>query len=160
MLVKLVRLSKQMTDAILMVMKYIKNTTGTEPTQEEIANALKSYFILNELGNQIKFQRKAPPAAPEPLEEPLPGPFWRLNLKSGPPKNSLVRVGLFYEDIQDAIRAAQNFVKNSSGDEPSEEDIAFGLRCDFILSEIKNQINWQRNSLKKTNKPNPSLNNP
>lgn len=138
-----------MTDAILRVMKYVKNTTGTEPTQEEIANALKSYFILNELGNQIKFQRKQPPAAGQPLEESLPRPFWRLNLRDGPPKNSLVRVGLFYEDIQAAIKVAQTFVKNSTGDEPSEENIAFGLQSDFILSEIKNQINWQRNNLKK-----------
>ena len=148
-MVKLVRLSKQMTDAILMVVRYVKNATGTEPTQEEIANALKSYFILNELGNQIKFQRKQPPPAREPLEKPLPGPFWRLNLKDGPPKNSLVRVGLFCQDIEVAIKAAQNFVKNSSGDEPKEEDIALGIQCDFILSEIKNQISWQRSSLKK-----------
>ena len=148
-MVKLVRFSKQMTDALLKVLRYVKDATGTEPSQEEIANALKSYFILNELGNQIKFQRKKPPAARQPLKESLPGPFWRLNMKDGPPKNSLVRVGLFYGDIQDAIKAAQNFVKNSSGDEPSEEDIAWGLQCDFILSEIKNQINWQRTSLMK-----------
>ena len=59
-MVKLVRVSKQMTGAIQKVMKYVKNATGSEPTQEEIASALKSYFILNELGNQIKFQRKQP----------------------------------------------------------------------------------------------------
>jgi hypothetical protein len=149
MLVKLVRVSKQMADALLKVTKYVKNATGNEPTQEEIANALKSYFILNELGNQIKFQRKQSPDRREPQKEYLPGPFWKLNLKHGPPKNSLVRAGLFYEDIKVAIKAAQNFVKNSSGDKPSEEDIALGLQSDFILSEIKNQINWQRNSLKK-----------
>ena len=148
-MIKLVRLSKQMTDAILKVMKYVENATGTEPSQKEIASALKNYFILNELGNQIKFQRKQPPVAQQDLQESLPGPFWKLNLKHGPPKNSLVRVGLFYEDIQLAIKAAQSFVKNSSGDEPSEEDIACGLQCDFILSEIKNQINWLRNNLKK-----------
>jgi hypothetical protein len=159
-LAELVRFSKKMTDAILKVMKYVRDATATEPSQEEIASALKSYFILNELGNQIQFQRKQPPAAREPLIESLPGPFWRLNMKNGPPKNSLVRVGLFYKEIQEAIRAAQNFVKNSSGYEPSEEDIAAGLQCDFILSEIRNQINWQRNSLKKTNSPNLSLNNP
>jgi hypothetical protein len=150
-LAKLVRLSKQMTNAILMVMRYVKDATGTEPTQSEIANALESYFILNELGNQIKFQRRQPPAAGEPLEHSLPGPLWRLNLKDGPSKNSLIRVGLFNADIQAAIRAAQNFVENSSGEKPSEEDIAGGLRCDFILSEIKNQINWQRNCPKKNN---------
>jgi len=149
-LVKLVRVSKQMTGAIQKVMKYVKNATGSEPTQEEIANALKSYFILNELGNQIKFQRKKSLAARGPLKEGLPEPFWRLNLKHGPPKNSLIRAGLFYEAIQIAIKTAQNFVMNSSGDKPSEEDIALGLQSDFILSEIKNQINWQRNSLKKS----------
>ena len=148
-MVKLVRVSKQMTGAIQKVMKYVENATGSEPTQEEIANALKSYFILNELGNQIEFQRKKSLAAQEPLKEGLPGPFWRLNLKHGPPKNSLIRAGLFYEDIQSAIKTAQNFVMSSSGDKPSEEDIALGLQSDFILSEIKNQINWQRNSLKK-----------
>jgi len=144
-----------MTDAILGVMKYIKNTTGSEPSQEEIANALKSYFILNELGNQIKFQRKQPQVAGQPLEESFARPFWRLNLKDGPPKNSLVRVGLFYEDIQAAIKSIQNFIKNSSGDEPSEENIAFGLQSDFILSEIKNQIKWQRNNLKKSKQAKP-----
>ncbi len=154
-MVKLVRLSKQMTDAILGVMKYVKNTTGTEPTQEEIANALKSYFILNELGNQIKFQRKQPQAVRKPLEDAFQRPFWRLNLKDGPVKNSLVRVGLFYEDIQVAIKSIQNFIKNSSEDEPSEEIIAFGLKSDFILSEIKNQIKWQRNNLKKNNQAKP-----
>lgn len=154
-LAKLVRFSKQMANAILMLVRYVKDATGTEPSQEEIANALKSYFILNELGNQIKFQRKQPPAARQPLKESRTAPFWRLNMKDGPARNSLVRVGLFYKDIQDAIKAAQNFVKSSSGDEPSEEDIALGLQCDFILSEIKNQINWQRNSLKRNKKTNP-----
>lgn len=147
---KLVRLSKQMTNAILTVLKYVKNTTGIEPTQEEIATALKSYFILNELGNQLKFQRKKPLAAREPLKESLPGPFWRLNMKDGPPRNGLVRAGLFYEDVQAAIKAAQDFVKNSGADAPSEADIACGLQCDFILSEIKNQIRWQRNNSKKS----------
>jgi hypothetical protein len=152
---KLVRFGKQMTNAILALVRYVKETTGTEPSQEEIANALKSYFILNELGNQIKFQRKQPSAARQPLKESCREPFWRLNMKDGPVRNSLVRVGLFYKEIQEAIREAQNFVKNSSGDKPSEEDIASGLQCDFILSEIKNQINWQRNSLKKNKKTNP-----
>ena len=55
---KLVRLKETVTDAILTVLKYVRDTTGDEPTQEEIANALKSYFIMNEIGNQIEFQRK------------------------------------------------------------------------------------------------------
>jgi hypothetical protein len=132
-----------MTDAILTVLKYVRDTTGIEPSQEEIANALKSYFILNEIENQIRFQRKNP-IAPDAPETGSKEPFWKLNLMTGPPKNSLVRVGIFYEDMQIAIKTAQNFVKKSSGAEPSEEEIASSIKCSFILSEIKNQIDWQR----------------
>ena len=145
---KLVRFGKQMNEAILMVLKYVTDTTGNEPTQKEIANAIGSYFILNEIGNQIKFQRKK--SIPQENKPKFSeGPFWRLNLITGPPRNSLIRVGLFYEDIQSAIESARNFVKKSSGDEPSEEDIALSLKCTFILSEIKNQILWQRKSSQK-----------
>jgi hypothetical protein len=142
-LAKLFQAGKQMTDAILTVMKYVSNATGIEPSQEEIANALKSYFILNEIGNQIKFQRKNPLVQDQPVTSSK-DPFWKLNLMAGPPKNSLVRVGLFYEDMQVAFRAAQNFVKKFTGAEPSEEEIALSIKCNFILSEIKNQIDWQR----------------
>jgi hypothetical protein len=148
-LAKLFRVGKQMKDAILTVAKYVRGTTGIEPSQEEIARALKSYFILNEIGNQIRFQRKKP-IAQDPPKQSSKEPFWTLNLMVGPPKNSLVKVGLFYEDMQTAIKTAQDFVKKSSGDEPSEEEIALSLKCDFILSEIKNQIAWQRQSSKKT----------
>ncbi len=148
---KLVRLGKPMRDAILMVLKYVRDATGNEPTQDEISNALKSYFILNEIGNQIKFQRKKP-IQQEPPETLSKDPFWTLNLLKGPPKNSLVRVGLFSQNIQDAISTAQHFVKDSSGDEPSETEIALSLRSTFILSEIKNQIDWQRNGQKENKK--------
>ena len=147
---KLFRVGKQMTDAILTVLKYVRDTTGIEPSQEEIANALKNYFILNEIGNQIRFQRKNPIAQDQP-ETSSKDPFLKLNLMAGPPKNSLVRVGLFYEDMQIAIKTAQNFVKKSSGAEPSEEEIALSIKCDFILSEIKNQIAWQRQGPNKSN---------
>jgi hypothetical protein len=56
-LAKLCRVGKHITDAILTVMKYVRDTTGIEPSQEEIATALKSYFILNEIrpaGNIFK----------------------------------------------------------------------------------------------------------
>ena len=132
------------------VVKYVKDTTGIEPSQEEIANALKSYFILNEIGNQVRFQRKKPNTQDQPKTSSKE-PFWTLNLMAGRPKNSLVKVGLFYEGMQTAIKTAQNFVKKSSGDEPSEEEIALSLKCNFILSEIKNQIDWQRQGSKKTN---------
>ena len=149
---KLFRVGKQMTDAILTVLKYVRDTTGIEPSQEEIANALKSYFILNEIGNQIKFLRKHPLAQNQP-ETSSKDPFWKLNLMAGPPKNSLVRVGIFYEGMQVAIKTAQNFVKKSSGAEPSEDEIALSIKCNFILSEIKNQIDWQRQG---SNQGNPT----
>jgi hypothetical protein len=145
-----------MKDAILTVAKYVRDNTGIEPSQEEIANALKSYFILNEIGNQIRFQRKKP-IAQDQRKTSSKEPFWTLNLMAGPPTNSLVKGGLFYEDMQTAIKTAQNFVKKSSGDEPSEEEIALSLKCSFILSEIKNQIDWQRQSSKKTNETKSKL---
>jgi len=155
-LAKLFRVGKQMTDAILTVLKYVRDTTGIEPSQKEIANALKSYFILNEIGNQIRFQRNNPIAQDQP-ETSSKDPFWKLNLMAGPPKNSLARVGLFYEDMQIAIKTAQNFVKKSSGAEPSEEEIALSIKCNFILSEIKTQIDWQRQG---PNKGNPTESKP
>ena len=141
-----------MADAILAVLKYVRDATGDEPTQEEIANALKSYFILNEIGNQIKFQRKKQ-ISPEPSKTESREPFWTLNLLAGPAKNTLVRVGLFYQNMQDAISAVRRFVKDASGDEPSEAEIVQSLMSTFIISEIKNQIDWQRNDQQKDKKP-------
>ena len=153
---KLFRLGKHMTDAILTLMKYVRDITGIEPGQEEIANALKSYFILNEIGNQIKFQRKKP-IAQNPPETSSKEPFWTLDLMAGSPKINLVKAGLFHEGIQAAIKTTQDFVKKSSGDEPSEAEIALSLKCSFILSEIKNQIDWQRQSAPKTSETEFSL---
>lgn len=135
-----------------MVLKYVGDTTADEPTQEELANALKSYFILNEIGNQIKFQRKKK-VIPEPPETASRETFWTLNLMAGPSKNSLVRVGLFYKYVQDAIAEARRFVKDATGKEASETEIAQSLMSSFIISEIKNQIDWQRNGQDKTKKP-------
>ena len=146
---KLFRVGKHMTDAILTLMKYVRDTTGIEPSQEEIANALKSYFILNEIRNQINFQRKKP-IAQNLSETSSKEPFWTLNLMASSPRNTLVRAGLFYEDIQAAIKTTQDFVKKSSGDEPGEAEIALSLKSSFILSEIKNQIDWQRQGVQKT----------
>lgn len=146
---KLFRVGKHMTDAILTLMKYVRDTTGIEPSQEEIANALKSYFILNEIRNQINFQRKKP-IAQNLSETSSKEPFWTFNLMASSPRNTLVRAGLFYEDIQAAIKTTQDFVKKSSGDEPSEAEIALSLKSSFILSEIKNQIDWQRQGVQKT----------
>ena len=153
---KLFRVGKQMTDAILTVLKYVRDTTGIEPSQEEIANALKSYFILNEIRNQINFQRKKP-IAQNLSETSSKEPFWTFNLMASSPRNTLVRAGLFYEDIQAAIKTTQDFVKKSSGDEPSEAEIALSLKSSFILSEIKNQIDWQRQGVQKTDETEFSL---
>jgi len=155
-LAKLFRVGKHMTDAILTLMKYVRDTTGIEPGQEEIANALKSYFILNEIRNQINFQRKKP-IAQNLSETSSKEPFWTLNLMASSPRNTLVRAGLFYEDIQAAIKTIQDFVKKSSGDEPSEAEIALSLKSSFILSEIKNQIDWQRQGVQKTDETEFSL---
>ena len=147
----LVRLKKAITDAILTVLKYVGDATGEEPTQEEIANALKSYFIMNEIGNQIKFQRKKQ-ASPQPTETESRQPLWTLNLIAGPPKNSLARVGLFNKKVHDAVSKVRRFVKDATGEEPSAMEIAQSLKSTFIISEIKNQIDWQRNNQEKAKK--------
>ena len=148
---KLVRLKTTITDAILTVLKYVRDTTGDEPTQEEMANALKSYFIMNEIGNQIKFQRKKQ-VSPQPAETGSRQPLWTLNLKAGPSKNSLARVGLFQKNVHDAISTVRRFVKDATGAEPSAVEIAQSLKSTFIISEIKNQIDWQRNDQEKAKK--------
>ena len=146
---KLIRLSTEMTDAMLTVLKYIKAETGEEPSQTEVANALQNYFMLNEIGNQIKFQRKkkVPLSLPKTTSK---DPFWKMNMKAGPPKNSFVRVGLFDENIRGALIAVKRFVKDSGAAEPSEAEIALSLKSSFILSEIKSQIDWQRNGQQKS----------
>ena len=138
-----------MTDAMLTLLKYIRAETGNEPSQTEVADALQSYFILNEIGNQIKFQRKKQVPL-SPSESASKDPFWKMNMKAGPPKNSLVRVGLFDENIQEALFAVKRFVKDSGAAEPNEAEIALSLKSSFILSEIKSQIDWQRNNQQKS----------
>ena len=149
---KLVRLKKTITDAILTVLKSVRDATGDEPTQEEIANALKSYFIMNEIGNQIKFQRKKKIKL-QPAEAVSRDIFWTINLMGGPSKNSLARVGLFYKNVHDAITTVRRFVKDATGEEPSATEIAQSLMSTFITSEIKNQIDWQRNGQEKNKTP-------
>jgi hypothetical protein len=151
-LATLVQLRKIITDAILAVLKYVRDATGEEPTQEELANALKSYFIMNEISNQIKFHRKKRVSPPSTETVPT-NIFWTLNLIAGPSKNNLVRVGLFRQNVHDAIVAVRRFVKDNTGKEPSATEIAQSLTSTFIVSEIKNQIDWQRNGHEKIKKP-------
>ena len=44
-------------DAIQGVRRFITETTGQEPTDEEIADALKRYFVLNEIKAHILMVR-------------------------------------------------------------------------------------------------------
>jgi len=146
-----VRLEDSIKDAILTIMKYVKVTTGVEPTQEEIAKMLKSYFILNEVGNQVKYQLKKQSEKEKEDQIAIKNPVWTLNLKSGPGKNVLARAGLFQNSILDAIQTTYDFMVKNLGSEPSDEILSKSLQSSFILSEIKNQIEWQRNNAKKTN---------
>ena len=63
---------------------------------------------------------------------------------TGPGKNVLAKAGVFSSDIQAAIQSARKFIKKTIGVEPSDEILAKSLKSSFILSEIKNQIEWQR----------------
>jgi len=40
-------------EAIMGIHHFVKETTGKEPTQDEIAKALKRYFVLNEIKDNI-----------------------------------------------------------------------------------------------------------
>ena len=132
-------------DAVLTIIGYVKITTGVEPTQDEIAEMLKSYFILNEIGNQVKYQlKKASKKEEDEDQVDIRGPFWTLNLITGPGKNVLARGGVFTSNIQAAIQSAREFIKKTMGVEPSNDILAKSLKSSFILSEIKNQIEWQR----------------
>ena len=146
-----IRIEGSIKDAILTIIKYIQVATGIEPTQEEIAEMLKSYFILNEVGNQVKYQlKKASEKEDDKDRVDIGGPFWTLNLLSGPGKNVLARAGVFTSNIHMAIQSARKFIKKTIGVEPSNDILARSLKSSFILSEIKNQIEWQRKNAKDT----------
>jgi len=152
-LTKLVQIEDSIQDAILTIMKYIKHVTGVEPTQEEIAESLKSYFILNEVGNQIKYQLKKADDNEDDDQIYIKKPFWTLNLLAGPANNMLARAGVFKKCILEAIEATRDHMKKTIGKEPSLDIIAKSLKSSFILSEIKNQIEWQRKEAKKIKDP-------
>ncbi len=143
-----VKMDDSIKDAILTIIKYIKAETGVEPTQEEVAALLKSYFILNEVGNQIKYQLKKEAANPGAAQIEAKGPFWKLNLKTGPGRNSLARSGIFHRSIKEAIESLQQYAKKTTGADASFDIIAKSLKSSFILSEIKNQLDYQRKKSK------------
>jgi hypothetical protein len=148
------RIEDSIKDAILTIIRYVQVATGVEPTQDEIAQMLKSYFILNEVGNQVKYQLKKTSKKDDDEDQlDIRGPFWTLNLMTGPSKNVLARVGIFSSNIQAAIQSTREFIKKTIGVDPSDEILAKSLKSSFILSEMKNQIEWQRKKTKKAKSP-------
>jgi hypothetical protein len=151
-LAEFIRIEGSIKDAILTIIRYVQVATGIEPTQDEIAEMLKSYFILNEVGNQVKYQlKKASKKEDDEDQIDIRGPFWTLNLMAGPGKNVLPRAGVFTSNIQAAIQSAREFIKKAIGVEPSNDILAKSLKSSFILSEIKNQIEWQRKNAQNAN---------
>ncbi len=140
-LAKVDQIHGDLQEALLTIIAYVKETTGEEPSQEEIAHCLKSYFIRNEVLNQIKFQRKKP----SPARTPRPkSPFWRINMLAPVEKNFLARAGIYKDCVKEAIWTAQEFISKSTGQESNPAELADSLQSSFILSEIKNQIVHQR----------------
>jgi primase-polymerase (primpol)-like protein len=137
-------MDESIKDAILTIMDYIKAETGVEPTQEEVAALLKSYFILNEVGNQIKYQLKKEAAKPGGAQNEAHEPFWQFNLKTGPGRNNLAKTGIFHRSIKEAIDSIRQHVQKTIGADPDYDIIAQSLKSNFILSEIKNQLDYQR----------------
>jgi len=151
-LAEFIRIEGSIKDAILTIIRYVQVVTGVEPTQDEIAEMLKSYFILNEVGNQVKYQlKKASERDDNDDQIDIRRPFWTLNLMTGPGNNVLPRAGVFTSNIQAAIQSAREFIKKAIGVEPSNDILAKSLKSSFILSEIKNQIEWQRKNAQNEN---------
>jgi hypothetical protein len=143
---KLIRLSRDLEEALLLAIKYIARATGTEPRQEEIAAVLKSYFTLDEVTNQINYLRKKPPENAGMVTAPgLRRLALRMNLIAGSQTNRLARAGFFIRPVADAIEGIRKHAKATLGTAPSDANIAASLRSSFILSELKNQIVYARN---------------
>ena len=47
-------------EAIELIEHFIVEVTGQKPTREELARSLKRYFILNEIKDQVVWQRENP----------------------------------------------------------------------------------------------------
>jgi hypothetical protein len=47
-----------LVDALTAVANFVGETTGTPATQEELAQALKRYFVLKEIKENIELTRK------------------------------------------------------------------------------------------------------
>jgi hypothetical protein len=140
-----IKLGDSTTAAILMVMQFAGQATGTEPTQQEIASVLKSYFTLDEVTNQLNYLRHRPPNDEEALALfTAPRLPLRINLNGASPQNSLARAGYFIEAIGEGLGAIRKHAQAVLGSEPSDMEISRGLMSNFILSELKNQIVYAR----------------
>ena len=51
------KLEDCLEEALESVENFITETTGQKPTQQEIANALKRYFVLNEIKAHVVMER-------------------------------------------------------------------------------------------------------
>ena len=152
----LIRVGKEMAEALITVRKYVKYQTGTQASDMEISNTLKSYFIMNEIGNQIKYQRKKASTPAESKPQTQKGPLWTMNLLESTLKSNLSKAGLFPPCILEGIETTSDFVKKITGQKASPNEIAISLTSSFILSEIRNQIDWQRKNPEKANQTNPN----
>jgi hypothetical protein len=140
-----IKLGDSTTAAILMVMRFTGQTTGTEPTQQEIASVLKSYFTLDEVTNQLSYLRHRPPDNEEALGFfDAPRLSLRINLSGASHQNSLARAGYFIEAIGEGLAAIRKHAQAVLGTKPSDAEISRSLMSNFILSELKNQIVYAR----------------
>jgi hypothetical protein len=137
----MVKLERNLKEAILILMAYVRQATGIEPSQEEIAAVFKSHFTLDEVTNQINYLKKRPRQDQAAGGDSSLGTLaFRINLRLGPPKNTLARAGLFSPAIAEGIARMRKHAETMLGAAPSDEDIALSLKSTFILSELKNQI--------------------
>ncbi len=142
---RVVRLGRALKAAIVDVMAYVARSTGTEPSQEEIAAVLRSYFTLDEVTNQLSYLRKQPREAEDaPSESALDRLSFRINLAAPTPRNILARAGFFTRTLAESLVLLRRHAASELGSPPSDEEIARSLRSTFITSELKNQIVYLR----------------
>jgi len=56
----MVEIERCIVEAVELIEHFIAEVTGEKPSREELARSLKRYFILNELKDQIVWQRDNP----------------------------------------------------------------------------------------------------
>ncbi len=144
----LLRLGPRLTEALHEIIEFTRRTTEIEPSQAELAQALKSYFTLEEMANQLAYLRRRPEAAEEDPGQALFVPRLRVDLKGGPARNSLARAGYFQREVAEGLLAIRRHARTVLGEAPGEAAIAAGLKSSFIRSEIKNQILHLRSARK------------